>query len=266
MELCWVCGPPLVLGLGALWSTGGALAASGQILLVATAAFAAQPASRVRRPRPPVGPRPPGALATPAIRTLTVLLLGVGLLLGADEVAVTATAKAIEGSTAAAAPLLALWGAGSFTGGLVLARFGGARSAGALALLLFALTLGHLALVPAAGAIATLGAVLFVAGAAIAPTEATVSAMVEEAAPAATITQAFAWLAAAMEVGGAAGAAVAGVVVDAAGASAAFVLAAAAGALATTIAIARRRGLMRDPRTFRLGDDASGGALCQSGS
>jgi hypothetical protein len=56
------------------------------------------------------------------------------------------------------------------------------------------------------------------------------------------------------------------VVVDAAGASAAFALAAAAGALATLIAIARRRALARDPKTFRLGNDASGGALCRSGS
>ena len=266
VELCWVCGPPLVLGLGALWSTGGALAVSGLILVVATAAFAAQPASRARRPQLPVGTRRGGALATPAMRTLTVLLLGVGLLLGADEVAVTATAKAIAGSTAAAAPLLALWGAGSFAGGLVLARLGGARNAIALVLLLSALTVGHLALIPAAGTIAALGAVLFVAGSAIAPTEATANAMVEDAAPAGTITQAFAWLAAAMDVGGAGGAAVAGLVVDGAGASAAFALAAAAGALATLIAIVRRRTLTQDTKTFRLGDDASGGAPCRSAS
>jgi predicted MFS family arabinose efflux permease len=264
VELCWVCGPPLVLGLGALWSTGGALALSGMILLVATAAFAAQSLSRARRPSLPVRTRRGGALATPATRTLTVLLFGVGVLLGADELAVTATAKAIDGSTAAAAPLLALWGAGSFAGGLVFARFGGARNPAALVLLLFALTVGHLALIPAAGAISALGAVLFVAGGAIAPTEATVSTQVVDAAPADAITEAFAWLAAAMDVGGAAGAAAAGAVVDAAGASAAFAPAAAAGALATLIVIARRRALAQNPRTIRLGDDASGGALCRS--
>jgi predicted MFS family arabinose efflux permease len=198
------------------------------------------------------------------MRTLTVLLLGVDLLLGADEIAVTATGRAIEGSTAAAAPMLTLWGAGSFAGGLVLVRLGGAaRNAAALALLLFALTV-DLALIPAAGGIALLVAVLFVAGGAIAPTEATVYAMVEGGAPAGTITEAFAWLEGAMAVGGAAGAAAAGVVVDAAGASAAFALAAAAGALATRIAIARRRALARDPRSFRLADNASGGVLCRS--
>ena len=264
VELCWVCGPPLVLGLGALWSTGGALAVSGLIVLVATVAFAVQPASRTRRPQPSDGARRGSALATPAMRVLTVLLLGVGLLLGADEVAVTATARTFEGSTAAAAPLLALWGAGSFAGGLGFARLGRGRNAALLALLLFALTVGHLALIPASGAVAALGAVLFVAGGAIAPIEATVYAMVEDAAPAGTVTEAFAWLAGAMAVGGAGGAGAAGLVVDTAGATAAFALAAAAGALATLIAIARWRALARDPRTFRLAADASGGAPCRS--
>jgi predicted MFS family arabinose efflux permease len=140
-----------------------------------------------------------------------------------------------------------MWGAGSFAGGLVLARRGGTRSAGALALLLLALTVGHLALIPAAGAIAVLGAVLFIAGGAIAPTEATVYAMVEDAAPDGTITEAFAWLAGAMAVGGAGGAAAAGVVVDTAGVTAAFALAGAAGALSTLIVIARSRTHPRRP-------------------
>ena len=48
----------------------------------------------------------------------------VGVLLGADEVAVTAAARALDGTTAAAL-LLALWGVGSFAGGLLVTRFGG---------------------------------------------------------------------------------------------------------------------------------------------
>ncbi|MGN6168796.1 MAG: MFS transporter [Solirubrobacteraceae bacterium] len=265
VELCWVCGPPLVLGLGAIWSTGGALAISGLILLVATAAFMAHPAARAWRPESSFQRRRGGALRTPGMRTLTILLFGVGLLLGADEVAVTATARAIEGTTAAAAPLLALWGAGSFAGGLLFARLGSrGLSAGGLALLLVALTIGHLALIPAAAAMAVLGAVLFIAGGAIAPTEATVNAMVGDVAPPGTITEAFAWLAAAMAVGGAGGAALAGIVVDTAGATAAFALAGAAGALATLIAVARWRTLAQDPKTVRLEDAASGGAPCRS--
>ncbi len=49
-ELTWICGPPLALGLGVIWSTSAALVAGGFVLLVRTPAFAAQPASRGWRP------------------------------------------------------------------------------------------------------------------------------------------------------------------------------------------------------------------------
>ena len=140
------------------------------------------------------------------------------------------------------APLFAVWGAGSFIGGLLVARLGGgARTAAGLALLLGALTAGHLALIPADGNVLALGAVLLVAGAAIAPTEATLYAMVDNAAPDGTITEAFAWLATAMAVGNAAGAAGAGIVADRAGPAAAFALAGAAGALALLTSMLRSR-------------------------
>src|SRR3954447_21956610 len=50
VELCWVFGPPLALGTGALFSTGAALVAAGVVLLGGTLAFAAHPASRAWRP------------------------------------------------------------------------------------------------------------------------------------------------------------------------------------------------------------------------
>ena len=232
VELTFIFGPPLALCVGALWSTGAALAAGGIVLLLATAAFAAQPASRSWRPAP-AGRRPRGgSLRAPAMRTLVIVLIAVGVLLGADEVTVVAAAKALD-STAAAAPLLAVWGVGSFAGGLLAARLGGgARTAAGLALVLGALTAGHLALIPAAGSVIALGAVLLLAGATISPTEATIYAMVDRATPAATVTEAFAWLATAMAVGGAVGAASAGLLVDHAGPTAGFALAGGAGALA----------------------------------
>ncbi len=50
LEVTFVLGPPLALGLGAVWSTGAALRASGMVMLAGTLAFAAQPASRRWRP------------------------------------------------------------------------------------------------------------------------------------------------------------------------------------------------------------------------
>jgi predicted MFS family arabinose efflux permease len=253
VELTWIFGPPLALGIGALWSTGAALAVGGLVLLVGTAAFAAQPASRGWQPARGDRRAHGGSLSTPAMRTLVIVLIAVGILLGAAEVAVTAAAKTLDGAIAAA-PLFALWGAGSFAGGLLAARLdGGVRTAAGLALLLGALTAGHLALIPAAGSVLALGAVLFLAGAAISPTEAALYAMVDHAAPGGTITEAFAWLATAMAVGGALGAAGAGALIDGAGPTAAFALAGGAGALAI-LTIMLRSGTLASPRAPAVAD------------
>ncbi len=243
VELTYIFGPPLALCIGALWSTGAALAAGGTVLLLATTAFAAQPVSRSWRPAPVQRRTRGGSLRTPAMRTLVIVLIAVGVLLGADEVAVVAAAKTLDSATAAA-PLLAVWGVGSFAGGLLAARLGGGgRTAAGLALLLGALTVGHLALIPAAGSVVALGGVLLLAGTTIAPTEATIYAMVDDAAPTATMTEAFAWLATAMAVGGAVGAACAGLLVDGAGPTAGFALAGGAGALAVLTIVLRSRTL-----------------------
>ncbi len=126
LELTFVFGPPLALALGALWSTGAALALSGLVMLVSTIAFAAQPASRRWRPEPDT-PRPRGgSLRSPAMRTLALILLGTGAVFGAVDVGVIAAAKAL-GSTAAAGPLLGLWGVGSLLGGIAATSRGGRR-------------------------------------------------------------------------------------------------------------------------------------------
>ncbi len=123
LELTFIFGPPLALGLGVLWSPGGALAVSGLVMLAATLAFAAQPGSRRWRADPTALRPRGGSLRSPAIRTLVLTLLGAGMAFGAVEVGVTAAAKAL-GSTAAAGPLLGLWGVGSMLGGIAATRLG----------------------------------------------------------------------------------------------------------------------------------------------
>ena len=227
-----------------------------------------RPAASVARPRG-------GSLRTPAMQTLALVLLCVGVLFGAVEIGVAAASNAL-GATAAAGPLLGVWGVGSLAGGALAARAarrgtpagraraprrrrpaaprapwplralaraaarcaaprrcalspaplrGGSR----LTALLLALTAAHLALVAAAGSVYALAAVLFLAGAAIAPTYATVFALVERAAPAGTVTEAFAWLATAVAVGSAVGAATAGAIAEHAGPAAVFAFAGVAG-------------------------------------
>jgi predicted MFS family arabinose efflux permease len=178
------------------------------------------------------------------MRTLVSVLTAVGMLFGAVEVAVPATAEALAG------PLMGVWGLGSLVGGAIATRRGGgAHTPAGLALVLAFLAAAHLGLVAATAGTVALGAVLFVAGSAIAPTFASVYAMVERVAPAGTVTEAFAWLATAVAVGTAAGAAVAGSLVEQAGPASAFVLAGIAGtvALLTTILRAQTLAPIRVP-------------------
>ena len=228
VELTWVSGPPLVL-------------------TVSTLLFAATKASRAWRPEPKTGEDTTGALRSPGVRTLVLALGSAGLLFGATEVAVTAAADAL-GGTAAAGPLLGLWGVGSLIGGIVVARAGGgARTGAGLAALLAVLAATHLALAAAAGSAIALGAVIVLAGSMIAPTCATAYAMVDAAAPAGTTTEAFAWLATAIAIGTSAGAAAAGVVADGSGPAATFVLAGAAGALGAAVTILRAGSISPAP-------------------
>ena len=139
------------------------------------------------------------------MQTLFAVLVAVGVVFGAVEVGVTVAANAL-GGTAVAGPLLAVWGIGSLTGGLVASRLGGgARSGRGLALILTALAGGHLALGLLLGHAVALACGLFVAGATIAPTYATVYDMVGEVAPGDSVTEAFAWLSTAVAVGAAGG-------------------------------------------------------------
>jgi hypothetical protein len=92
-----------------------------------------------------------------------------------------------------------------------------------------------------------MAAVLLLAGATIAPTEASVYAMVEHVAPAGTLTEAFAWLATAAALGAALGAATGGSLVASLGPIAAFGLAGGAGMLAVLAASLRQATLPGAP-------------------
>jgi MFS family permease len=243
LELTFVLGPPLALGVGALWSTGAALVLSGLVMLLGTLAFAAQPASRRWRPEPEVRRPRGGSLRSPAMRTLVLILFGIGAAFGATDVGVTAAAHAL-GSTAAAGPLLGLWGVGSLLGGIAATRLGGgAQSARGLTLLLGALALAHGALILSTGSMLAIGAAIVVGGATIAPTVASIYAMVDAAAPGGTRTEAFSWLLTATLTGSALGAAVAGALAQGTGARGPFAFVGVAGATAVLVALLRSRSL-----------------------
>jgi MFS family permease len=236
-EATWVSGPPLALAVGAIWGTGVALIAAGLVLVVATTVFALSPASRRWRPAGTTERAAGSAMASPAMRTLTACMAGAGVVFGATEVGVTAAAGSL-GHTAFAGTLLGLWGVGSLLGGIVAARRGGGAGGGrGFAVLLALLGIGHAALGAATGSIVALAVVITLAGTMIAPVLASTYAMVDDAAPAGTVTEAFAWLATASAIGTSIGAATGGALADTAGPAGAFLLAGAAGLAAAIIAL-----------------------------
>jgi predicted MFS family arabinose efflux permease len=243
LEVTFVAGPPLALGLGSVWSSGGALIVCGLVILAGTLAFAAQPASRRWRPAP-VGSRGRGgSLRSPAMRTLVEISLGTGTAFGATEVGITAAAHAL-GAATAAGPLLGLWGAGSLIGGIVATRAGGgARDARGLIPLVVALAITHGALILTAGSVVAAAVVITLAGATIAPTASSMYSMVDAAAPAGTRTEAYSWLLTASLVGASLGMGAAGALAQHEGVQAAFALVGVAGCVAALAAVLGSGGL-----------------------
>lgn len=257
LEVTFVAGPPLALGLGSLWSSGGALIVCGLVILAGTLAFAVQPASRRWRPAP-VGSRGRGgSLRSPEMRTLVAISLGTGTVFGATEVGITAAAHGL-GAASAAGPLLGLWGAGSLIGGMVATRLGGgARDARGLIPLLVGLAIAHGALILTAGSLVGAAIVITLAGATIAPTASSMYSMVDAAAPTGTRTEAYSWLLTASLVGASLGMAAAGALAQHAGVRAAFALVAVAGCVAVLAAV-----LGSDRLGVVVGSEASGEPGC----
>jgi MFS family permease len=229
-EITYVAAPLLVAAAVALGGPSTAALAIAGLGPLGVAAFVAHPAVRSWKPADGGERHAGGALRAAGVRSLLLIFALVGLAFGAVEVAVPAAADA-----GLAGVLLALWGAGSLTGGLIAARAAApADGARRLRRLLVLLAAGHLLLVPATGPVA-LALLLPAAGLAIAPTFACTFALVEDLAPHGTLTEAYTWLSTGISAGIAAGAALAGVLAEHQSPSAAFALAGGAAALGAVL-------------------------------
>jgi MFS family permease len=246
LEITYVVGPLVLAGALATWSTAAAALACAVLLLGGTVAFLATPASRAWRPAavPPTGHGWLGALRSPGVRTLFVLLALMGLTFGAIEVGVPAAAEH-AGHRGAAGPLLSVWGLGSMLGGLLAMRLHRpAAPVARLTVTMCALAAGHLVLAPAAGEPLLLGGLLLLAGLSIAPSFAAAFGLTDGLAPPGAVTEAFAWLGTGVAAGLAAGGALGGWAVEARGAEGALGVAGLAGVAAVAV-IATRRGTLR---------------------
>ena len=200
--------------------------------------------SMQRSTEPPPHPRVVDRRARPAmpwvtIVPLSVVCLALGCLFGAAEVTTVAFSEE-QGAKSFAGVLLALWAAGSLIAGAITGAIVWRRT------VLHRLRVGAAAMTVAMAPLAliesmwVMGAVLFVAGFAIAPTLIAAFSLAEAVVPAARLTEGLAFIQTGLVAGVAPGAALAGLVVDAHGASAAYLVSVGGGALALLAAMLTR--------------------------
>jgi MFS family permease len=234
-ELVWITGPLVVAGVIAFASPGTAVLLSGTVSICGTLLFVSSPAALGRGSRGARQGRAP-VLAIPELRTMLGPIFLNGLAIGAIGVGLPALALH-AGSRPASGILLALWSAGSITGGL----WYGSREwhASLTARYRALLWTGVICMAPLIAARTIpeglVGAVL--AGLVIAPVFSCQYALVGRSVPSGVETEAFTWVSSALVGGLAAGSALGGGAVAAAGVGAPFVLAVMAMGLAAVSAL-----------------------------
>ncbi|CNG03920.1 Major facilitator superfamily MFS [Mycobacterium tuberculosis] len=247
-EILFTAGPLLVVAAAAV-NTEAALLLTGALGIAGTLVVAVSGPSRRWRSQPRAADWA-GPLRSPGLRVLLLSLACAGIALGVYAVAVVAYAEE-RGSDLASGLLLACMAAGALAGGILYgARAWAGEPHRRLRWLLAALAAGYVPLV-LAPALPVMSVLAFVSGVSLAPVLACSFALVDRLAPAGTVTEAFAWVVAAVGAGGSLGSFVAGIGQDAAGVPGAFAGAGVGGVLALTLALLGGRTLhpITHPRT-----------------
>jgi MFS family permease len=236
-EAVFILGPIIVTVLATAWHPVAGIAVAVLACVGGTLWFSSQ-----RATEPPAHPRGETSGTRPAMPWRTVIPLAVacaalGVLFGAAEVTTVAFADE-QGHKAVSGVLLALWALGSLTSGVITGAIHWRRGPsvrlrwGALAM---ACAMSPLYFV---GSLPAMGATLFVAGFAIAPTMIAAMSLTEEVVPPGRLTEGMAIMQTGLVAGVAPGATLSGLVVDHQGASAAYLVSAGAGVVAALAALA----------------------------
>lgn len=231
-ELAFLSGPLLLIGLASGIGAAAALAVTAAITGMVAALFALLPETRrfggAEEPVATTDGQPAErALHNAGVRLLLVVSALMGVAFGATELGLVTTADH-HGARGASGILFAVWGVGSFVGGVLWTRGAHARD-GAAAMPWLLLILGvTTALIGALPTLVLVGAGITLAGAAVAPLFGVVYSRMGDVAPQGALTEAFTLETSAITAGIALGSALAGAAASAFGAPAAFVLAGAA--------------------------------------
>ena len=235
-EVVFILGPTTVTLLATSWHPLAGLTTAVVAGVSGTLALAAQ-----RRTQPPANPRRRDRATGPRIpwdvlAPLTGVGMALGVLFGSAEVATVALSEEL-GHKAWSGPLLALWAFGSMLSGLISGAMTWRSSittrirvgAACLTVLMAPLMLVH--------SFGLLIPMLFLAGFAISPTLIATASLVEQAMPKARLTEGMSVFQTGLVAGIAAGAPVAGLVIDNVGASEAYGVTVTGGLVAVTCAL-----------------------------
>lgn len=236
-EAVFILGPILVTVLATAWHPVAGIVVALVACVAGTLSYAGQratePPARVQTSTD--GPKP--AMPWPTVIPLAVVCAALGVLFGAAEVTTVAFAEE-QGRKALAGVLLALWAFGSLASGVISGAIHWRRGPsvrvrwGALAM---ACAMTPLYFV---GSLPLMGATLFVAGFAIAPTMIASMSLTEQVVPSGRLTEGMAIMQTGLVAGVAPGATLSGLVVDHWGASAAYLVSVAAGVVAALAGLA----------------------------
>ncbi|NHN57342.1 MFS transporter [Calidifontibacter sp. DB0510] len=237
-ELSFVLGPAIAIGLSTLLFPEAGFIAATACYAIGTAIFLT-----ARSTEPPLheGAHEPTALAVrnPAILVLTAALFMTGCIFGGNEVTAIAVSKE-QGQPSAAGLIVAIFAVGSTIAGL---WFGHRGLRGSLATALVVGTAGMFLLeapVLAVHSLIAIGAVLFVAGAATAPTLIISMQLAQKLVPARQVNEAMSVVLTGLIIGIAAGSAVSGRVIEDHGGNSGFAVPVVAGGIACLLAILGR--------------------------
>jgi len=230
IDVAFIVGPLLAAAVIAAASPSASLGVCIGLTLLGSAVFASSPASRAWRGAPPEH-RQAGPLRSSSVWVLMGAVFGIGVAVGAAELAITAFATdhgvAELGGALIAVQALASAAGGLWYGARTWREPPGERLPGVA--LVFAITFVPLIAVPSIGAAFPLMAI---SGLALAPAISLVYLLLDSVAPVGTATEATGWMLTAIVGGAALGNAVAGVAVTEASPHAGLAVAL-AGALVT---------------------------------
>ncbi|HEY5836604.1 MFS transporter [Streptomyces sp.] len=252
-EIVFILGPILAIGLSTGW-----FPEAGPLLAVAFLGTGVLLLAGQRSTEPPPHPRDRlsgrSALREPGMGVLAGVFVGTGAVFGAVEVVTVAFAEE-RGHKALASVVLATYALGSCLAGLVfglLTPRGTANGRFLLGTALMAVSMIPPLLV---GNLWLLAVALFFSGMTIAPTMVTAMGLVERQVPQAKLTEGMTWTSTGLTAGIAAGAGLAGRLIDEFGARAAFAVPAAAAVIAVAVAFLGNRRLGPVPQREEARDD-----------